>query len=205
MKLYYSKGACSFACRIIINELALTSDFEAVDLAKKLTSDGKNYYTINPKGSVPALLTNENDLLTENAVILQYLADGNKAMNLLPPVDQFKRYKVLEWLNYVATELHKGIGGLFNSKMPQEVKDNVLMPIIKSKLAYVNSHLEHNKFLNGEQFTLPDAYLFVMLMWTFHFNIHLQEFPHLSRYFSELSQRKSIRQSLSEEGIHLKA
>lgn len=203
MKLYFSKGACSLVCRIIINELGLTAEYEAVDLAKKTTASGENFLGINPKGSVPVLITNDNQTLTENAVILQYLADTNKAEKLLPFMGNFKRYRVLETLNFITTELHKGFGPLFNKEVPEEVKEKIFIPIIKKKFAYVNSQLELNKYLCGEEFTLPDAYLFVMVTWTRFFNIDLKEFPQLSQYFSELQSRKSIQKSLSEEGIKI--
>lgn len=202
MKLYYSRGACSLVPRIIINELGLASEYESVDLAKKITQSGQNYYEINAKGAVPAIQTNEGEVLTENAAILQFLADNAKAEHLLPSVGNFKRYKVLEWLNYITTELHKSFSLMFNPKLTDEIKTNVLMPIIKGKLSYVNSHLEKNKFLCGDEFTLPDAYFFVMLTWAIHFKIDPGEFPQISKYFSELQSRKSIQQSLHEEGMH---
>lgn len=203
MKLYYSKGACSLVCRIIINELGLSCEFESVDLATKQTQQGNNFYDINPKGAVPVIITNDNKTLTENAVILQYLADSEKAETLLPPLGQFTRYRVLEWLNFVATELHKGFGPLFNKNIPQEIKDSIFIPIIKSKLDYANQQLENTSYLCGDQFTLPDAYLFVMLTWALHFRINLQELPQLSGYFAEMQKRPSIQQALADEGIHL--
>jgi glutathione S-transferase len=202
MKLYFSKGACSLASRIIINELSLPCEFESVDLASKKTETGKNFYTINPKGYVPTLITDNNETLTENAVIMQYLADTAKAGQLLPPVGQFDRYKVLEWLNYVATELHKSFGPLFNSTMSQEVKDKS-KTLINAKLGFINSHLENSSYLDGNHFTLPDAYLFVILRWAAHFKMNIEELQYLSRYFSELFTRKAIQQSLKEEGLQV--
>jgi glutathione S-transferase len=203
MKLYYSKGACSLASRIIINELGLTCEYEAVDLPKKLTQDGKNFFAINPKGSVPVLITNNNETLTENAVILQYLADTNQANNLLPPVGNFGRYRVLESLNYIATELHKGFGPLFNPNIPQELKDKIFLPAIKAKLTYINGQLELNKFVAGDQFTLPDAYLFTVLRWALFFKIDFKEWSQLPEYFQDLSNRKSIKESVEQEGIKI--
>ncbi len=201
MKLYYSKGACSLATRIVINELGLPCEFESVDLASKKSASGKNYYTVNPKGAVPALLTNDDEILTENAVIMQYLADTSNASQLLPRVGDFKRYRVLEWLNFVATELHKGFGPLFNPHMPQEVKDKIVIPALKAKFAYINGHLDQNKYLFEDHFTLPDAYLFVMLAWAYQYKFNLSEWPQLAAYFTELQKRKSIQQSLKEEGL----
>lgn len=201
MKLYYSKGACSLVPRIIINELGLQCEFESVNLANKQTQAGKDYYAINPKGAVPVLITNNNETLTENAVILQYLADTAKAEQLLPSVGHFSRYRVLEWLNFVATELHKTFGPLFNPNIPQEVKDNISIPMLKTKLGYVNNQLEKNKYLCGDHFTLPDAYLFVMVTWSMHFKINFKELPHIARFYSEMLKRRSVQQSLDEEGI----
>lgn len=201
MKLFYAKGACSLVVRIVINEIGLKVDFESVDLANKKTETGKDYCTINPKGAVPALQLDNGIVLTENAAILQYLADSSKATQLLPEPGNFERYRVLEWLNYVATEMHKSFGPLFNPTIPQQLKDDLFIPLIKKKLGFINKHLEKNRYLLGDTFTLPDAYLFVMLSWTVHFKINLNEWSHVAKYFAELEQRKSIQKSLREEGL----
>ena len=115
MRLYYSKGACSLAVRIIINEIGTKCEYEAVDLKSKKTETGQDFLTINPKGAVPTLLTENNEILTEALVIQVYLADQFKNHQLLAPLGDFKRYRTMEWLNYVATELHKGVGILSHS------------------------------------------------------------------------------------------
>ncbi len=199
MKLYYTPGACSLVVRIIINEIGLKSEFESVNLKTKTTETGEDYLTINPKGSVPALQLKNGDILTENAVILQYLADDSKATQLLPPTTDFNRYRVLEWLTYITTELHKGIGILFNPTISEDLRNNFFIPLIKSKLSYVNNHLQQHKYLLGEQFTLPDAYLFVMLRWAIYFKIDLKEWSSLTQYFAKLSDRSSIQLSLKQE------
>lgn len=201
MKLFYSKGACSLVIRIAINEMGLKADFESVNLANKKTETGKDYYTINHKGSVPALQLDNGIVLTENAAILQYLADSSQATELLPEPGNFERYRVLEWLNYIATEMHKSFGPLFNPAIPQQLKDDLFIPLIKGKLGYINKQLEKNKYLSGDRFTLPDAYLFVMLLWTAHFKINLKEWSHVAKYFEELSSRKAIQKSLQDEGL----
>lgn len=201
MKLEYAKGACSLATRIIINEIGLDCEYESVDLANKKTQSGQNFYNINPKGAVPTLVLNNGEALTENAVIMQYLADTANATKLLPPVGNFKRYRVLEWLNYVATELHKGFGPLFNSQMPQNVKDQFFIPLLKAKLSFVDKHLEKHQYLLGDEFTLPDAYLFVMISWAGYFKFDIKEWQHLARYYAELQKRNSIQQSLQQEGL----
>ena len=199
MKLFYAKGACSMVCRIVINELGLDCEYESVNLQNKTTESGKDFLTINSKGYVPALQLDNGHMLTENTVILQYLADTHHADNLLPAVGHFERYYVLEWLNFITTELHKGIGVMFNPALPQNVKDEIFIPAVKKKLSYVNNHLEHSQFLAGDHFMLPDAYLFVMLLWCRYFNINIQEWSHIARYFNELSTRPSVHLSMKQE------
>lgn len=199
MKLYYSPGACSLVVRIIINELGLHSEYESVNLKTKQTEHKKDFLSINPKGAVPALQLDNGEILTENAVILQFLADRANAFQLLPETGDIKRYRVLEWLNYITTELHKTFGAMFNPAIPQELKDSLYLNMIKTKLTYVNKSLKPGSFLFGDHFTLPDAYLYVMLRWAQMFQLDLKEWSNLKAYFSSLSSRKSIIQSLKEE------
>ena len=201
MKLYYSKGACSLVVRIILNEIGSKVDYESVNLKTKETETGTNFLTINPKGAVPALKLDNEEILTENAVILQYLADSSKSTQLLPAVGDLKRYRVLEWLNYITTELHKGFGPLFNPSVPQDIKDKIFIPLIESKFKYVNKQLQKNQYLLGDHFTLPDAYLYVMLRWAESFNINVDGCTHLTTYYDELGKRKSIEQALEQEHL----
>lgn len=201
MKLYYSKGACSLVVRIIINELGLKADYEAVNLQTKKTANDADFLTINPKGAVPVLQVNNGEILTENAVILQYLADSNNAFQLLPELGGFQRYKVLEWLNYITTELHKSFAPLFNPEIPEAFKSDIAIPLIEKKFHYIDKHLAHHAYLITEHFTLPDAYLFVMVLWAHSMKFDLKKFPHLMKYIEKLKGRKSVQQSLQEEGI----
>ncbi len=199
MKLYYSKGACSLGVRIIINELGLSSEYESVNLKTKKTGSGADFLTVNPKGAVPTLVTNDNHILTENSAIQQYLADSQHANHLLPPVNDFKRYQVIEWLSYISSDLHKSCGPFFNPTLSQDMKDNFFKPMLTKKIDYIENKLGKNVFLMGEQFTLPDAYLFVILSWFPKLGLDIQNWPNLVRYFDNLKNRKSIQQSLKEE------
>lgn len=201
MKLYFSNGACSLADRIIINELELPCDFVAVDLKNKRTAMGEDFFNINPKGAVPTLVTDNDEVLTENAIILQYLADTYQAPQLLPKLGNFGRYHVLEWINFVATELHKSFSALFKPNLPQDIKDTFFIPLIKSKFSYVNNHLGQHKYLFGDHFTLPDAYLMVVYNWGIYFKFDMNEWPHLVRYRQELMTRPSIQKSFKEENL----
>ncbi|MES2218443.1 MAG: glutathione transferase GstA [Pseudomonadota bacterium] len=199
MKLYFSKGACSLAVRIVINEIGIDCEYEKVNLKTKVTASEHDFLKINSKGSVPALELDNKEVLTENSVIQQYLADNYQATTLLPPVPDFKRYRVLEWLNYVSTEIHKGFSPLFNDKIPDAVKQEIFIPNLQKKFSFLNEHLENKKFIMGENFSLPDAYLFVMLVWAEKMKIALTDKKALSRYYEELQQRESIKKSLREE------
>ena len=201
MKLYFAKGACSLTVRIILHEVNLAAEFEEVDLKTKKTKSGRDFFEINPKGVVPVLELDQNTILTENSVILQYIADKHQQTTHLPPVNELKRYRVLEWLNYISTELHKSCGALFNPMFNQEVKNNVFIPLLKKKLDYVNTHLANKEFLLGDTFTLPDAYLFVILSWLKIFNIPLSDWENSHKYFNHLAKRPSIQKALKEEGF----
>lgn len=205
MKLYFSRGACSMGPRIIINELGLMCEYEAVDLKTKQTETGENFLEINPKGAVPTLITDNNQILTEANVILQYLAHVAKSNEIFPPVSDFEHFRELEWLNFVASDLHKGVGILFNPKITQEMKNEIFMPMIESKMNFIEKNLEGSKYLMKDKFTLPDAYLFVILTWLFHFKFNFKDYPNVSWYFNELKKRPSIVKSMQEEGLLAKA
>lgn len=206
MKLFYAKGACSLVVRIIMNELGLEPQFESVDLRSKKTETGQDFYKINPKGAVPTLELDNGEFLTENAVILQYLADNTLSPIsevLLPKVGNLKRYRVLEWLNYTSTELHKSFGVLFSPMIPDQLKEEIFKPLIVSKFKFVNHVLENNSstYLLGDDFTLPDAYLFVMLLWTNLLKVDIEKYGSLMAYAQKLKQRESIKKSLHDEGL----
>lgn len=199
MKLYFSKGACSLVVRIIIHELKLDAEYVSVDLTSKKTADGTDYLQINPKGSVPALLLDNQQLLTENAVILQFLADKYNARELLPDLADQNRYKILEWLNYMSTDIHKSFGPLFLPQLDENIKESIFKPLLIKKYKVIDAALANSEYIAADHFTLPDAYLFVTLRWIAHFKIDIKQFKHLPEFFARLKQRPSVQQSLNEE------
>lgn len=201
MKLYYCKSACSLVIRIIMNELDLAFDDEAVDLRTKKTASGGDFLTINPKGAVPAIRLDNGDVLTENQVILQYLADTTTGQSVLAPVGDLKRYHTLEWLNYIATELHKSIGMFFNPSLPEEMKNNVLTPMILMRFNRINECLSKGPYIMGDHFTLPDAYLFVMVRWAYYFKMDLSAYKHLGQFMEIMHARPSVMKSLQQEEL----
>ena len=200
MKLYYSPGACSQAPHILLHEIGLSHDAERVDLRQKVTETGRNYLDINPKGSVPALELDNGEVLTENAVVLQYLGDRSGATDVLPPIGQFRRYRVLELVNYITTELHKRFGFLFSPSATEEMKQLVAGEL-GSKLDYIDQRLGDGPFLFGAGLTLPDPYLFVITGWAEKMLSSLDRWPNLRAFRDEMLKRASVRNVLEFEGL----
>jgi glutathione S-transferase len=201
MKLYYANSVCSLAVRIILHELEVPFKSESVNLKTKKTETGEDFLKINIKGSVPALLLDNNEILTENAIILQYLAEHYKATKLLPVIGDMKRYRALEWLNFVSTDLHRYCAPLFWSKFPEDTKQNLFMPILRVKLSIVDQHLRNNKYLMGDSLTLADSYLFVILIWLAKLHMKMTQWPNLLRYFDTMKNRQSVQLALAEEEL----
>jgi glutathione S-transferase len=199
MKLYYSPGACSQAPHILLHETGLDHDAERVDLKAKTLADGSDYLKVNPKGAVPALQLNSGEVLTENAVILQYLGDRASWPEVLPPMGDFRRYRVLELVNFITTELHKRFGFLFNPDATDEMKQLVIRDLGK-KLDYIEERLETGPFLMGDDLTLPDPYLFVISGWAEKM-IGLERWPNLRAFRERMMQRPSVRHVLKFEGL----
>jgi glutathione S-transferase len=196
LTLYYAPGACSQAPHIILHETGLAHSSVAVDLRAKKTADGGDYLAINPKGAVPALALDNGEVLTENAVILQYIGDRAALGDLLPGLGDFRRYRVLEWLNFITTELHKSFGPLFKPDASDETKD-FFKKIIGDRLDYVEREMK-GPFLMGKNITLPDAYLFVITGWASKF-LGLDRWPRLAEFRAMMEQRPSVREVLEVE------
>ena len=199
MILYYSPGACSQAPHILMHEIGIDHDAKRVDLRAKKLEDGSDYLEVNPKGSVPALRLDSGEVLTENAVVLQYLGDRTAWPEVLPPLGNFRRYRVLELVNFITTELHKSFSPLFSPAAGDETKAFFREQIAK-KLDYMESRLGTGPFLMGEDLTLPDPYLFVMTGWAQKM-IGLDRWPNLSAFRERMLQRDAVRHVLRFEGL----
>lgn len=200
MKLYYSPGACSQAPHILLHETGLDHDAVRVDLKAKKLEDGSDYLAVNPKGAVPALELDSGEVLTENAVILQYLGDRASWPEVLPPLGDFRRYRVLEMVNFITTELHKRFGFLFNPQATEEMKQLVVADLAK-KLDWIDQRLGAGPLLFGTGLTLPDPYLFVMARWTDKMLGGLGRWPNLRAFYERLQERDSVRNVLRFEGL----
>lgn len=199
MILYYSPGACSQAPHILLHEVGFSHDAKRVDLKKKLLEDGRSYLEINPKGSVPALQLENGEVLTENAVILQFLGDRTGASEVLPGMGDFRRYRVLELLNFITTELHKRFSFLFNPDTSAQMKAFVIEGL-ETKLNYIDQRMGAGPFLMGEQLTIPDPYLFVMASWAEKM-IGLERWANLRAFKERMMRRPSVRNVLIFEGL----
>ncbi len=200
MKLYYSPGACSQAPHILLHEIGLSHDAERVDLRNKVTERGRPYLEINPKGAVPALELANGEVLTENAVILQYLGDRAGSADVLPAVGNFRRYRVLELVNFITTELHKRFGFLFSPTSTDEMK-KIVADELGKKLDWIEGQLGAGPFLLGDELTLPDAYLFVITGWTEKVMGGLDRWPNLRDFRERMMRRPSVRNVLQFEGL----
>jgi glutathione S-transferase len=199
MKLYYMPGACSLAPHIALREAGLPFDLEQVDRSKK-TASGADYWTINPKGAVPAVKLDDGQVLTEAAVIQQYIADKAPGKKLAPAAGTPERLRLQEWLNYVASELHKGIGQLFNPAMPDEYKEAVKKGLAARQFAYLDKALAGKDYLLGD-FSIADGYAFTVLNWTRLHKIDLSAFPHVVAYMQRVAARPAVQAAMTAEGL----
>ncbi len=197
MKLYYSPGACSLSPHIVLNEAGLAFDAESVDLASKKTKSGADYKAINPKGAVPALQLDNGQVLTEVSAIVQYIADQRPATKLAPAAGTLERYRLQEWLNYIASEIHKGISPMFNPKVTDEWKQ-IIKDNLGPKFDYLSKQLQAKDYLMGA-FSAADAYLFTILGWTKHVNIDLAKWPVLAKYMERVGARPAVKATLEAE------
>lgn len=200
MKLFYKAGSCSLSPHIVLHELGLDFTAEKVDLMQKKTETGADYLAINPKGQVPALLLDDGSLLTEGVAIVQYLADLVPNAGLLPAAGTLPRYHAIEWLNYIATELHKGFGPLYNPITPDEYK-TFAREKLSNQFKYLNSLLEKQHYLLGQNFSVADAYLFTVLRWAPMLQLDFKGYKHLTAYFERVAARPAVKAALKAEGL----
>jgi glutathione S-transferase len=200
MKLYYSPGACSLSPHIALLEAGLPYDLVKVDVRAKKLENGDDYLKVNPKGQVPALALDNGELLTEGPVIVQVIADKAAGKNLAPARDSAERYKLLEWLNFVTSELHKNFGPMFSPMLAEEAKP-FFKDRVMGKFKYLETALAGRDYLMGKQFTVADAYLFTMLTWADRLKFDLSSMPTLLAYKARVAARPKVQEALTKEGL----
>ncbi|MDB5869418.1 MAG: glutathione transferase GstA [Polaromonas sp.] len=200
MKLFFSPGACSLGPHIVLREAGLAFTLEKVDTSTHKTEHGLDYYSVNPKGAVPLLELDGGERLSEGPVIAQYIADKAGRADLLPAAGSMDRYRVLEWQNYITSELHKSFTPLFNPDLDSNAKKTIAKGLRK-KYEWVNAQLQSKDYLLGKSFTVADAYLFAVTGWAKHVSLDLTDLKHLQDYTLRIAARPAVREAMQTEGL----
>jgi len=197
MKLYTHPGSCSSASHISLLESGI--DHELVELnlrADRLLPDGRHLNEINPKGYVPVLELDDGELLTENVAILQYIADQSPESGLAPANGTLERSRLQEWLGYTNCEIHRILSFFMDPSVPQEMRES-LTERVNKRIAYIDEHLADNDFLMGDQFTVADAYLFIVLSWTGMLNVDISAHSNVAAWQGRVGERESVKKALA--------
>ena len=200
MKLYYSPGACSLSPHIVLRESGLPFELVPADLKSHQLKDGSDFYGVSPKGYVPLLELDNGERLSEGPAIVQYLADLVPQKNLAPANGTMARYRQQEWLNFITSELHKGIGSLFNPALPEDYKPAVKERAL-GRLKWVNEQLEGKQYLMGDSFSVADAYLFTVANWTQFVDIDISSLANLGAFMGRMAARPAVQEALRAEGL----
>jgi len=194
MKLYTSPGSCSSASHIALLEAG--ADFELVKLNLKtdrILPDGRHLNEINPKGYVPVLELDDGSMLTENVAILQYIADQYPDSKLAPPNGTIERTRLHEWLGFINSEIHKGLSNFFNPNLPEEMRGFVIQRL-NDRYEYINSQLKDKDYLLGEQFTVADAYLFIVSGWSPMLGYDLTPYENVLDWQARVGERETVKE-----------
>ncbi len=200
MKLYFAPGACSMATHIVLRETGHNFDLEKVNLATKKTESGEDFTNVNPKGYVPALRLDNGEILTEAAVTLQYVADQNPESGMVPQVGSMERYRLMELLNFISTEIHKSFGALFNPNITPAHKEHQLA-LIGKRCDVLSQQLEGKQYLTGDAFSVADAYLFTVLGWSNILGVDMTKWPTLTDYMGRIADRPTVKEAMKAEGL----
>ncbi|MGY2907894.1 glutathione transferase GstA [Bradyrhizobium sp. URHC0002] len=203
MKLYLAPHACSLAVDIVARELTMPLSLEWVDVRAKRLLDGADYFKINPKGQVPTLALDDGQLLTEGPVIVQCIADMKAGNSLLPQNATLERYRVLEWLNFISSELHKGFTPLFRPTTPPAYRE-IAIENLSKRFAWLNEVLSSQPYLTGDTFTVADAYCYTIVTWSRLHNLDLSPWPHLIDYINRIEARDSVKAARAAEAAELR-
>lgn len=199
MKLYFMPGACSLAPHIALREAGLPFSLVAVDYRTRKTAGGGDFYNISSKGYVPALVLDSGEVLTEVPVIFQFV-DSEMPGAALLPASCLKRLRSLEWLNFIATEIHKSFSPLFRPETPTSFSAPDRLHLCR-RLSVVEDHLCQHEYLMGGDFSLADVYLFVLCRWLKDQDMALEDWPSLHRHSEIIGIRPSVQQAMGQEGL----
>ena len=200
MKLYYMLESCALAPQIVANEAGIPVEPIRVDFKTKTTQAGGDFFAINPKGYVPALALDDGEVLTENAAIVQYLADLKPEARLAPTNGSLARVLLQEALNYIATEIHRGYSPLFNPTTPAQVREESSASLHK-RYALLDKQLAGRTYLFGDEFTAADAYLFVVTRWAAIVKLDLSGYANLQAFQKTVAARPAVKAAMKAQGL----
>ena len=204
MKLYYSPGACSLSPHIVLHEAGLAHTAVLASTKTKKLPDGTDFLTINARGQVPVLELDDGQRLTEGPAIVQYLADQAPASGLAPAAGTMARYRLMEWLNFITTELHKGFVPLFMPGWPEEAKTLARSKLME-RFTWVDAQLEgHDWLMSGQghdRFTVADAYLFTVNRWGPYAGVDTSGLARLTAHSQRVAARPAVQAAMKHEGI----
>ena len=200
MKLFYTPGACSISPHIALCEAGIAHQIDKVDLKAKKTEGGADYLAINPKGYIPALQLDSGEVLVEGVAIVQYIADQKPESGLAPKAGTMERYRLMEWLTFISSELHKGFSPLFNPAIPDEVK-KIFRDRLALRWAYVDKQLAGKDYVMGKTFTVADGYLYNMTRWAKRVEMDLSTLPNVTAFIARVEARPKVIEALKAEGL----
>ena len=200
MELYYAPGACSLATHIVSREAGLPVDLVRVDTATRKTETGADYLAINGKGYVPAIRFDDGEIMTEVATLVQVLADKNPGAGLAPALGTPERYRLMEWLTFIGSELHKGFAPLWYPTMPEAVKI-AIKERLAMRFAWLEQQLAGRDYLMGARFSVADAYAFTILNWAGMLNVDLASYPNIRAFTVRIAARPKVQEALRAEGL----
>jgi glutathione S-transferase len=200
MKLYYAPGACSLSPHIVLNEAGLAFEKIKIDNKTKTMNGAGDYRTVNPLGYVPLLELDDGTRITEGPAIVQYIADKVPDKKLAPASGSMERTRLQSWLNFVTSELHKGFSPLFNQAMPEEAK-KIFRDRLATRFAHLDKHLAGNDYLMGKDYSVADAYLFVVSNWASHVDVDLSPYANVLAYRKRVGARPAVQAAMKAEGL----
>jgi glutathione S-transferase len=200
MKLYHSPGACSLSPHILLHEAGLAFQPVLASTRTHKLADGTDFHTINALGYVPLLELDDGLRIHEGPAIVQYIADQVPGKSLIPPWGTMERYRAIERLNFISTELHKGFSPLFNPQMPEEAKA-LARTRLAERLKWVDAQLEGRDYLMGDGFTVPDAYLFVVAGWGKYVGVDISGLANPGAFMARMAARPAVQAALKAEGL----
>ena len=200
MKLYFAPGACSLSPHIVAREAGIPIQLQKVNTKDKSIEGGGDFWKVNPRGYVPVLELDNGERLTEGPAIVQYLADQKPESGLAPKNGTLERYRVQEWLNFLTSEVHKQFSPLFRPNTPEDYK-----PIAKENIGkrfdWIEQQLAGKDYVTGKQFTVADAYLFVLTNWTKPTQIDLAKWRNIAAFNKRVAARPKVKEAMQFEGL----